>query len=202
MANGSVILLLDGATRELREAKLWDAIEERHLRDLETTWPAALKELLARAPKSHREESSHWDWRDKVDRARGAFGSQGYAVECDQVTQAVMLVDLNRASRIPATKGESIVYVDYLEVAPWNRPPAPVPQFKGVGTFMMQVAIALSREMEFGGRVGLHSLSQPEGFYLHCGMTELWRDPDYYYLKYFEMTASQASNFMSKGGAK
>ena len=153
-------------------------------------------------PKGHLEESSHWNWPDKLDRSDGVIGRQTYVIECGNATQAVMLVDLNKASRIRATKGESIVYVDYVETAPWNwkRSWQPNPQFRGLGTIMLQVAIQLSLDLDFDGRIGLHSLPQSEGFYRSRGMTEFWRDPDYDCLSYFEMTASQAANLLSNGG--
>jgi hypothetical protein len=115
-------------------------------------------------------------------------------------------LDVNKASRIPGTIGESIVYVDYLQSAPWNgkRKWRPNRQFGGLGTLMLQVAIQLSLELElevdFDGRVGLHSLSQSEDFYRSRQLTEFWRDPDYQGLCYFEMTLSQAANLLNNGG--
>lgn len=193
--------LLDSLTNSSQTAQLWDTIEPRHREHLEIQWSNALTELLAKMPADHREESSHWNWPDKLDRSDGVVGRQAYVIECGSMTQAVMLVDLNKISRFPATRGECIVYVDYLQTAPWNwkRDWQPNPQFRGLGTMMLQVAIQLSLELDFDGRVGLHSLRDSEDFYRRRGMTEFWRDPDYDYLMYFEMTAIQAANLLNKG---
>ena len=52
----------------------------------------------------------------------------------------------------------------------------------------------------FKGRIGLHALPQSEGFYASkIGMTDMGKDPGYHDLRYFEMTAEQAENFIQKG---
>ena len=63
--------------------------------------------------------------------------------------------------------------------------------------------MALSEELEFHGRIGLHSLPQANGFYADtCGMTDLGADPDYEGLRYFEMTPEDAQAFIAKGRSK
>ena len=65
---------------------------------------------------------------------------------------------------------------------------------------LIRAAIALSEDLEFYGRIGLHSLPQANGFYANtCGMTDLGADPDYEGLRYFEMTPEQARAFNTKG---
>lgn len=199
MATVSHVMLKELATKKLRPAELWDVIEERHLVDIESHWASSLVSLSA-ASQSH-EESSHWNWRRKLTGIRGQFGRQEFAIECDGHTQGIMLLDLNKASRIPATKGESIVYVDYLQAAPWNRKSLCVPQFRLVGSILIAASISLSLDLGFDGRIGLHSLPQSEGFYDRCKMTKFWGDPDYEQLMYYEMTTSQSAAFLNKGGA-
>jgi hypothetical protein len=87
-----------------------------------------------------------------------------------------------------------LLYVDYLEVAPWNyripqnRNVAAVrePRFKGVGALLLGEAIRMSVGATAGGHVGLRERMQAEHFYLHCGMTRIGPDPNYYDLVYFE----------------
>jgi hypothetical protein len=71
-----------------------------------------------------------------------------------------------------------IIYVEYLENAPWNQyQPDTPPRFQGVGSLLVEAAIAQSRADGFKGRIGLHSLPQSVGFYVkHCGMTDLGAD--------------------------
>lgn len=201
MAMIAAFELPDARSNSRQSAELWDTIEPRHREHLEIQWAQALTELLAQMPAEHREESAHWNWPDKLDRSDGIIGRQAYIIECGGMTQAVMLVDLNKTSRFPATRGESIVYVDYLQTAPWNwkRDCQPHPQFRGLGTMMLQVAIQLSLELDFDGRVGLHSLPQSEDFYRARGMKDFWRDPDYDCLVYFETTAIQANSLLNRG---
>ncbi len=62
----------------------------------------------------------------------------------------------------------------------------------------MLAAIELSREMEYRGRIGLHSLSRSERFYREkCGMTDLGMDEKKRMI-YFEMTEAQAEAFRQK----
>lgn len=100
-----------------------------------------------------------------------------------------------------AQKGKDLVYVEYVENAPWNRPElADPPLYRGIGSILIRAAIALSIEEEFKGRIGLHALPQSNGFYANtCGMTDLGIDASYHGLRYFEMTPEQAESFIAKG---
>ena len=201
MPTKSLVRLRDVATGESREAELWDAILERHLVDFESAWAASMEALLVQLPKLHREESSHWNWRAKVGAIRGLLGNQSFAIECDGETQGLMIVSLLKTCRSLHVKGKPLVYVDYLEAAPWNRQSLTQPRFRGVGTVMLAAAIQLSRDEGFGGRIGLHSLPQSEAWYAKCGMADLGHDRSYQNLKYFEMHEIQSSAFLSGGSS-
>jgi hypothetical protein len=120
------------------------------------------------------------------------------AVECDGEAQGLMAV--LRMPR-PARLDGQLVYVDYLESAPWNlKGFADPPMFVGVGTVLIAEAVRLSLEMGFGGQVGLHSLPQAEAFYTRCRMTRLGPDSSYYDLTYFEYTGQQAADWLGSIG--
>ncbi|MEZ6131682.1 MAG: GNAT family N-acetyltransferase [Planctomycetaceae bacterium] len=193
--------LVDRIDGQAKPAELWDSIEPVHRQQLDNEWRTALTDLLARTPEGRREESAGWNWLDKLERRDGKFGTESFAITCDGMVQAAMILDLSKASWFKETSGGSIVYVDFLQTAPWNwkRDWQPTPRYRGLGTIMLRTAIELSRELEFEGWVGLHSLPQSENFYRKCGMTEFWRDPDYECLSYFEMTAAQANALLNKG---
>ena len=90
-------------------------------------------------------------------------------------------------------------YVEYLEVAPWNRAELGAkPRLRGVGTVLLTAAVALSNGEGFKGRIGLHSLPQADAFYRKIGMTDLGPDAAYQNLRYFEMTVEQARAFFEK----
>ena len=140
----------------------------------------------------------HWDWPEKLARVEGFLAYKGYSVACNDTTQGLMSINLTSEAKLDSQKQKPLVYVDYLEVAPWNRSDlVPVARFKGVGAALVSAAVELSVDEEFQGRVGLHSLPKSEGFYRnHCGFTDLGPDAAYQNLTYFEATPAQAAAFL------
>jgi hypothetical protein len=201
----SIIFLFDVASGTGIEAELRAAIEEAQLVDWHTQWqPALIRTLqeLARqgVPMAQWPQSWHWDWRAKTAQVTGLLAFQGFSIVCAGMTQGLMRIDLTKTAQAPVQKGKPLVYIDYLEVAPWNRPDlGQVARYKGVGTALMVAAIALSEHEGFKGRIGLHSLPQSESFYRdRCGMIDLGPDAVYQNLKYFEMTPDQAKAFLEE----
>jgi hypothetical protein len=199
------LYLLDGATGDGVEGELRDAIEDAQLVDWQTKWQPALisvlQELARRGvPLGQWPQSWNWDWRQKTARVQGLLAFRGFCVVAQGLTQGLAQVDLNRFGREPSQAGKPLVYLDYLEVAPWNRPDlGQQPRLRGVGTALLSAAVALSVDEGFKGRIGLHSLPQADNFYrTRCGMTDLGPDPAYQNLKYFEMTAGQARAFLDE----
>jgi len=100
-----------------------------------------------------------------------------------------------------APSGKDLVYVDFVESAPWNWVEAKAGRFghlKGVGRQLVELAVRWSLDLDFKGRVGLHSLPQSAVFYRGCGMTDLDLDNGYKPpLRYFEFTEIQAETFLS-----
>lgn len=197
--------LLDRHTGDVVDATLVDGITEAHLEDVEKIWmPAMLAGLqrLAAAgiPRRSWPQSHHWNWREKVEQVREILAYRGFALELDGRTQGLMQVKTTEVCRLQSQRGKPLVYVDYLETAPWNqRELVEQPRFGGIGTVMLAAAITLSREEGFFGRIGLHSLPQSEKFYADaCGMTNLGSDLSKQGLPYFEMTPEQATAFLEK----
>lgn len=111
-----------------------------------------------------------------------------------------MIVNTIKRCRISSQANKHLVYVEYLEVAPWNRRlAAGGTTYKGVGKVLIAAAIQLSIDEGNRGRIGLHSLPQADDFYNRCGMTDLGPDAAYpkFPLRYFEMTEAQAKSFLS-----
>ena len=192
---------------EPEAAELWDAITQRQLADWEGEWMPELFNTIQRLKRAgverrHWPQNRHWDWRRKVEALQGMLANPGFSIVCDGLTQGMMIVDTAKhRCRIDGQRGQHLVYVEFVENAPWNRAElfAP-PRYRGVGSILVRAAIALSEESEFHGRIGLHSLPQANGFYANtCGMTDLGTDPNREGLRYFEMTPEQAQVFVTKG---
>ena len=140
-------------TAVLREATLNDAdVWERDWR------PAYADQPYAR-----------WPLRDAIGRARTEQGLLCLAiaahptgrVEADRL-EALMVVSIEKnGSRLEPWS--DLIYIEYLIVAPHNRPP--LRELPGLGGVMVRTAAQLSHEVALSGRVGLHSKPEAEAFY-------------------------------------
>lgn len=183
------------------DAEIFDDITDEHLDLWRAQWvpfaQAALSARRLQRPASQMPEDFHWDWKKKTDWSRSLMALQRFSLTCDGELQGLMLLDLTKYSKLPSQVGRHIAYVAFVATAPWNRPDfVEHPRFRGVGLALMRVAVEVSREESFRGRVGLHSLPQACQFYREvCGMSDLGSDASYDKLTYFEMTESQANTF-------
>lgn len=206
-AESSPLFLLDVASGQAVEAELFDGITEQQLADWEDHWKPALDEVVQRLraagiERAHWPQSRHWDWRQKIEHYGRSLANPGFCVVCNEMTQGLMILDTLRSARLKSQIGKSMVYIEYLEVAPWNRRHlgGDEPRYRAVGSVLMRAAIEFSHQEGFKGRVGLHSLPQSNGWYANtCGMADLGTDPDYQNLRYFEMTPEMAEAFIAKG---
>ncbi len=204
------IHLLDVSSGEPVAAELWDAITEEQLTDWEGEWLPELFRAMQRlkragVERAHWPQSRHWNWRRKTAALQGMLASSGFSIVCDGLTQGMMIVDaVKHQGRLEGQRGQHLVYVEFVENAPWNRPELfNPPRYRGVGSILIGAAVTLSGELEFHGRIGLHSLPQANGFYANtCGMTDLGADPGYENLRYFEMSPEGARAFIAKGRSK
>ena len=203
----SQVHLLNVERGEPEAAELWDAITEQQLADWEGEWVPELFKAVQRLRRTgverrHWPQNRHWNWRKKTETLQGMLASPGFSIVCDGLTQGMMIVDTAmKRCRIDSQKGKHLVYVEFAESAPWNRKELfDPPRYRGVGSILIRAAIALSEDLEFHGRIGLHSLPQANSFYAKtCGMIDLGADPNYENLRYFEMTPEQARAFVKKG---
>ena len=131
----------------------------------------------------------------------GMLGFTSFAIEANGETQGLMILNLMELCRLPCQEDKHLVYIEYLETAPWNRATLTNKRrFKGVGPVLVSVAIQVSIQEEFDGRIGLHSLPQSDGWYKNrCGMEDLGPDSHKQNLRYYEMTARQAKTFVWNG---
>lgn len=181
----------------------WDLTAEQILA-VEAVWgpwrTAAVERLVAsNFPAEQMPEHWHWDWHVKVAKLRKP-GYRGVGVECaGQMQGMILLTTTLYNAQLPPDGGATLVYVDYLESAPWNvKPLAEGPLYGAVGARLLAAAMQVSHASGCQGRLGLHSLPQAEAFYQACGMTRIGVDPQYESLVYFEFTSEQAQRFLDK----
>jgi hypothetical protein len=202
----SAAFLVDGATGQAVDAELWDAISDTQLNDWEFKWTPALQEVVARLKAAGVErgllpQSRHWNWREKAEAFGPSLANPAFSVMCQGTTQGMMILDTLQRARLESQVGKELIYIDYLEIAPWNRRHlhGDSPRLAGTGSLLMRVAIEVSQAEGFKGRVGLHSLPQSNAWYTRCGMTDLGPDAAKQNLNYFEMTPEQANAFIARG---
>lgn len=150
-------------------------------------------ELVEGVSKLHMEDA-HWRW---VSKAFGYFTSEYnwfYWVSSDGRVQGVCLIYHPKDSMVD---GQGIFYIEYVAVAPWNRPnPLASVEFCGVGSDLIRFATNYAIG-NLGLRPGfsLHSLPKAAGFYKKIGMVCIpagKKDT----LEYFEMTKESAEAFV------
>jgi len=179
------------------------------LTDAEKEWGPIRRETarkFQRVGKIH-EVPQHfaWDWHKKSQKLE-LLAYRCCGVECEDKVQGLMMVMLaGKNARISPDVGKPIVYIDYIESAPWNlRPMVAAPIYSGIGLVLMRTAVQLSHDEGYHGRVGLHALPQAETFYRNtCQMQGCGLDKNYQDLPYYEMTREVAARFTSDstGGA-
>jgi hypothetical protein len=173
---------------------------------IEAVWGPWRQVAIARLsaanfPEEQMPQHWHWNWAQKVPKFTLA-GYRGIGVESGGEMQGLMLIaTANYTSRVGPDMGRPLVYIDFVESAPWNVTPlAEAPRFSGVGQRLVWAAVRVSFEEGFHGRVGLHSLPQAEVFYeQRCGMVRVGVDPDYESLTYFELTRERAAEILAGG---
>lgn len=207
MSQTAVILLRRADDQEVI-ATLRDDLNPEDLTAIEREWAPhrlRIKQELLRLGIDRRNwpQSLHWDWTKKGPDLK-LLASTGFVVELDGATQGVMLTKTAPYVSL-LEKGKPLVYVDYLESAPWNwniPELGQLSEFRGVGSALFYTAVAQSDEEGYHGRVGLHALPQAESFYAGtvCRMTRIGPDPNKQNLPYYELARDEAARHLSEGG--
>ncbi len=176
----STVFLKRGDSGEKVVAELSDAIEAADIIDWATHWLPARDQCLnalkvAKAPPEAYPQSAHWNWMDKAKAMQGLLALRGLSIRCEGRTQGLMRIDLaSEQCRLQDQRGLPMVYVDYIEIAPWNwiSPYFDPPKFRWAGPILLRAAIEISLDEGFKGRIGLHSLPQSADFYRRCGLRD------------------------------
>lgn len=200
--------LVRRATDEVVAVELHDALRRADLELIERSWASDRARIMAdllRADVARRAwpESLHWDWSRKASEL-DLLALRGFGIFCERAWQGAMMTrTVGHRAKLVEDRNKPLVYIDFLEAAPWNWRVAPIGQerrLKGVGVVLMREAVSQSIDEGFHGRVGLHALPQAEQFYSRvCGMTRVEEEPGAGPLVYFEFTRAQGRAFLQGG---
>lgn len=197
----STVPLLNRISGTFEDAELFHGVDGATLRSIDQHW----EPMFAAAAGQNQPEDAHWDWAAKALYAQSdPLNYELFSVEADNKTQGMLMAvkgGPKTFSRHPDHPRRPLVYVDFLATAPWNRPGVTTaPVYKGVGRVLFTMAVSLSFDETFDGRIGLHSLPGAETFYRNTlTMTDLGEDPAYHDLRYFELSATQARQYVAGG---
>ncbi len=187
-----IIQIFDQRIRSYVDAELLEDPGDDYIETVDALWSVYKKRFLRqrRAAGKPIPEHSHWNWKLKLEQERleNSF-YKCFAVVRDDPQGLMMLKYGSRfVSRQVGQEGQPLVYLAYVESAPWNlKEYCDNVSYSGIGKEFYKTAIRFSNLLGFAGRIGLHSLPGAEGFYAKtCQMVSLGRDSDYDDLVYFE----------------
>lgn len=146
-----------------RSSKLWLGKTEHngYLRETQTAWADWARVYVTDRP------SFNWV-------AVRNFNRSGTVLVLHNGAVAEALLQLHE-HRIVACDGSpraDLVYVSFLEVAPWNRASATTRRFRGLGGLLLAVACDRAFQLDMDGHVGLHATQPAEEFYRNLGFEE------------------------------
>jgi hypothetical protein len=200
-----VVKIRRQASGQVVDAKLHDDLGLLQLTEAESKWKferygAVMHLLAAGAQRDQMPEHWHWDWVAKAPKA-GTVGVRVFGIECDGDWQGLaMTTTVGYVARLSPDAGQGLVYVKYVESAPWNsKSMTNRPRFSAVGTRLIEAAVRQSVDAGFGGRVGLHSLPTAQLFYERIRFKSTGLDAAVENLPYYELTSLAAQSYL-KGG--
>jgi len=203
------IQILERETGELVQATFHEEVNGSQLAEAEAQWKpfrVAAKKRLLDAGKTELEaryqlQHAHWDWALKSEILEGdPLALRCYGIEMNGEWQGLAIVELSmHVAQVEPDKGKPLVYVEFLESAPWNlKDMVDEPRYGLIGARLMEAAIRLSLSEDFKGRVGLYALPQAERFYRKCGMVCV-EGMTHCGMDLFELTQDAAVAFLEGG---
>lgn len=134
-------------------------------------------------------ENHAWRWESKSRTEEGGTYKFLVLEYAGEIEGAMMLCEQPVFGRKEETLGQPVLYIEYLETAPWNQFAyvGKHSRFRGVGTSLLSAAIEESVRYGCEGRLALHSLDAARQFYIDQGFENLGYDPEVE-LDYFELS--------------
>lgn len=191
--DSQTVYLIEAASSELVEAVLNTRLTAEQVAAAEAVWAEPRRTLPD-------PEHAHWDWVRKAPLLSNPGVACFGVLHAGDVQGLMMIAEAGHVARLPTQYGSPLVYVDFLEAAPWNQTDWPGgPRYRGAGSRLVCAAVHASLAAGCHGRIGLHSLRGAEGFYEErCRMSPWGEDPEYHGLMYYEFTANAAADFLRR----
>lgn len=198
---------------DIVNATLHDDLQIMDLFEAEKAWTPVRYQIIQDLLTAHIDtrlwpKSLRWNWANKAaDLSNYPFGPFSsirlFGISQSSEWQGMLMGScVGHVTKI-GTTGRDMIYVQYLESAPWNwaiNETGQHPKFHGCGKQLLELAVRWSQQLGFKGRVGLHALLQAEVFYRdRSGMTDCGMDSTYSGLRYFEFSEEQATVFLKEG---
>lgn len=196
-------LIRVAATSESVEAEVVDPATQVDLNETQRLWEPVLRSVaMESAAQGETSGIKVWqgDWRPKGALLASAdYSIQGLRMG-GRVQGLIKMIVGGEALSPSLTHRSKLIYVDLVEVAPWNvrrymnaldRDPV----YKDVGQALIRLAVGESARRGNDGKIGLHSIPRAEGFYETLGMTQVGMDPNKEGLVYFEFDSPAALRF-------
>ena len=157
LASKSVLQITNGYSliKSLSCDEAWKSYQARILAHLKTLDEADAHKELSKIDY----QDWPWKWINKTYHTKTDNCNEWFYLEIDSKVEAACLIYYPKDSYLPPL--ESIFYVEYLAVAPWNRyTPLEEQRNKGLGSLLLLKAINyLAIKYKTSGRFSLHSLS-------------------------------------------
>jgi hypothetical protein len=158
------VRIVDRKTRRIVDAEVVANISRSELKGIDHLWVGWRADLTQ---KEMLPENHDWRWERKgLDLDADSFRFLGIRYLGEIQGLAMLNMD-SIASQRPGCSGQRMLYVEYLEAAPWNQEAyaGTDKRYGLIGMALLCALIMVSADAGCEGRIALHSLPQAEGFY-------------------------------------
>jgi len=202
------ILIWERSSRMFVTARFHEDVTAEQLTQAESQWKphrvAAIEGLVSKGMalrEAHaRIQHAHWNWAAKAQGLRErTLDMRCFGIEIENKWQGLIMVELvAHSAQLAPDQGKPLVYVEFLESAPWNlKDTCEDPRYGLIGVRLLEVVVRLSIDEGFHGRVGLLALPQVGSFYEKYLMTQV-EGAGKSGMKYYEMTRDNAKRFLGE----
>lgn len=120
-----IVRLFEVETQRYVKGEFRNFISDENLADWQAKWLSEQYRSIVRIIEGggnvlDHADSSKWNWRKKVSFMRLNPRQRGFSLVYQGVTQGMIIVDISKKCKHPAQKNENLVYIDYIQVAPWK----------------------------------------------------------------------------------